>query len=975
MKHRFTILFFLIYVVSSPFAQYPYTSKIANPDPLPTPVIYDMLGDSKGYLWLATDKGLIKFNSRTFQILPFNSTLLKSVGYLNEDEQGTIWCANFYKQLFYVEQDSLKLFEVKDEVYKKLSNILNISITKTSIVVSSFSIVLEIDKRTHQIIHQIESNKNGISAWQYSTQLNNKIYCFSSKNQLYNFPKNTVIATSNNPFIESRLATDNKKIVGIERGKRNRQAFLFDGTSIQQLPNFEIPATTYIYHLAVTGEDEFWICTQNGAYKWDYKSGNTDLVFPNERVSDVVKDFQGNYWISTLDNGLFKCPNLNCVKLSSAFVVNNDNATKILKIPNSHFIVGNTKGEVVEIDNAGTRIKKFQSATNDEVEFIFFDEKRNRVFSDAGLFDYHSGKIISSFDFGKSNALDAFGNVVIASFNRCVVAADGFNAIDTNTVPSNCLLYKSLSSTPLSIQGRVIKKAKIVRKKRTNCVSANQNKKGFWVGYDDNLYYYEYDGKIKIIQSENGKSIIATSLFQNKKNELLVCTPTNGLLVLDTNNNIQKHFTTNNGLQSNNAKKTIIDNNKIWLLTDESLEVIDLETNLVQDFFSSTGLGSLTVYDFAIDGNNILLATPSGVMRYAQSENSLGERIKITQLIVENNGKEIAANAALKYNENSINIKLDAIHYKAPAKLFFHYRLLGSDSVWHTVAASNNILNYNFLPAGNYTFEVYAADVNMIFRSTTSSFPFSIAKPFWQKWWFGLLIGIGILGISYWVIKLWAKQFKIKQQAKENLLQSKLTAIRSQMNPHFLYNVLNTVQGLVYANKKSEATEMLGNFSDLMRKTLQESDKTEIILKDEIDSLKLYLELEKKRFDKDFEFTIAIDESIDIADIHIPSMFIQPFAENAIKHGLLHKEGMKNLGISFVQQKNKLLVSIDDNGVGRKQATIINQNRKVKSTGFAIKGIEDRITIYNAMNKEKIEMEIVDKEQGTLVKLALPIKH
>ena len=975
MKHRFTILFFLIYVVSSPFAQYPYTSKIANPDPLPTPVIYDMLGDSKGYLWLATDKGLIKFNSRTFQILPFNSTLLKSVGYLNEDEQGTIWCANFYKQLFYVEQDSLKLFEVKDEVYKKLSNILNISITKTSIVVSSFSIVLEIDKRTHQIIHQIESNKNGISAWQYSTQLNNKIYCFSSKNQLYNFPKNTVIATSNNPFIESRLATDNKKIVGIERGKRNRQAFLFDGTSIQQLPNFEIPATTYIYHLAVTGEDEFWICTQNGAYKWDYKSGNTDLVFPNERVSDVVKDFQGNYWISTLDNGLFKCPNLNCVKLSSAFVVNNDNATKILKIPNSHFIVGNTKGEVVEIDNAGTRIKKFQSATNDEVEFIFFDEKRNRVFSDAGLFDYHSGKIISSFDFGKSNALDAFGNVVIASFNRCVVAADGFNAIDTNTVPSNCLLYKSLSSTPLSIQGRVIKKAKIVRKKRTNCVSANQNKKGFWVGYDDNLYYYEYDGKIKIIQSENGKSIIATSLFQNKKNELLVCTPTNGLLVLDTNNNIQKHFTTNNGLQSNNAKKTIIDNNKIWLLTDESLEVIDLETNLVQDFFSSTGLGSLTVYDFAIDGNNILLATPSGVMRYAQSENSLGERIKITQLIVENNGKEIAANAALKYNENSINIKLDAIHYKAPAKLFFHYRLLGSDSVWHTVAASNNILNYNFLPAGNYTFEVYSADVNMIFRSTTSSFPFSIAKPFWQKWWFGLLIGIGILGISYWVIKLWAKQFKIKQQAKENLLQSKLTAIRSQMNPHFLYNVLNTVQGLVYANKKSEATEMLGNFSDLMRKTLQESDKTEIILKDEIDSLKLYLELEKKRFDKDFEFTIAIDESIDIADIHIPSMFIQPFAENAIKHGLLHKEGMKNLGISFVQQKNKLLVSIDDNGVGRKQATIINQNRKVKSTGFAIKGIEDRITIYNAMNKEKIEMEIVDKEQGTLVKLALPIKH
>ncbi len=972
MNLRQTLLLMQFCVATFCLAQYPYTIKISCPDPLSTPVIYDMMNDSKGYIWLATDKGLIKFNSRSFQVLPFTSTQLKSVAYINEDKQGKIWCANFYKQIFYVEHDSVKLFEVKYDDYYKETSILNFLVGDESIFVTTLTTCLVIDKKTHTLTNKIALGNKLNAGFQHSILYNNQLFFLDRKNKLHCHTKTQAIDSSNQKFFEIRLAVNSSKIIAVERGKRKRLAMYFDGKEIMSLPNYNVPENAYVYHLSVTGENEIWICTQNGAYLWDYETGNTKPFFINERVSDVVKDFQGNYWFSTLDNGLFKCPNLNCIKIASPFSNNNDNATKIYKLPNNNFLIGNTKGEVAEIDRNNKQIKSFKSASNEEIEFLYYSKKNNNVYSDGGMFDYNTGKLITPYEFGKVVSEDDLGNLIISTFNRGMLAINSFGKIDTTTLPSSKPLFKKFEKCNISISGKPIRKALLLRIKRSTFCLADNNNNGFWVAYDDDLYYYNYNGTIKIIKAKNGASILATHLVQFK-NQLYVSTTTNGLFVLEDNIE-QSHFTTANGLQSNNTKKAIIDDNKIWLLTDKSLEMIDTKTGLVQDFFSSAGLEALTVYDFAIDDNRVLLATPGGVMEYTQTESSLGERIKITQLSVENNNKEINPNTVLNYNQNAVTIKLDAIHYKSPSKLLFHYRLIGSDNSWHTASASNNVINYNSLAAGNYTFEVYAADVNMIFRSTTSSFSFAVAKPLWQKWWFICLLTLGTLIVILLFIRWWMNRFKIQQTAKENLLQSKLTAIRSQMNPHFLYNVLNTVQGLVYANKKSEATEMLGNFSDLMRKTLQESDKTEIVLRDEIESLQLYLELEKKRFDKDFEFEINVDQNIDIDEVHIPSMFIQPFAENAIKHGLLHKEGEKKLIINILQQNNKLFVTIDDNGAGRKQSSIINQNNKIKSTGFAIKGIEERMTIYNAMSKEKVAMEIIDKEVGTIVKLTLPIK-
>jgi LytS/YehU family sensor histidine kinase len=198
------------------------------------------------------------------------------------------------------------------------------------------------------------------------------------------------------------------------------------------------------------------------------------------------------------------------------------------------------------------------------------------------------------------------------------------------------------------------------------------------------------------------------------------------------------------------------------------------------------------------------------------------------------------------------------------------------------------------------------------------------------------------------------------------------------MNPHFLYNVLNTVQGLVYGNRKTEAGALLGNFSDLMRKMLQSSDKQFLPLSDEIENLRLYLELEKARFDEGFQYNIQLSDIADTSAIFIPSLLLQPYVENAIKHGLLHKKGDKYLDIGFAKTADGIRVTIDDNGVGRKRSQEINQRIKNKPSAFATVALTERMELFNRLQKKKIRFMITDKTDsdehpsGTRIELLIP---
>jgi LytS/YehU family sensor histidine kinase len=233
--------------------------------------------------------------------------------------------------------------------------------------------------------------------------------------------------------------------------------------------------------------------------------------------------------------------------------------------------------------------------------------------------------------------------------------------------------------------------------------------------------------------------------------------------------------------------------------------------------------------------------------------------------------------------------------------------------------------------------------------------------------------------IIYLVNKNAVLRTKKKQEVKEQLALSQITALRSQMNPHFMFNVLNSVQGLIYSNQKSKASEYLGKFSDLMRKILEASDKKEITVEKEFEMLQMYVSLEKSRFESDFEYNISLPIGLDLSQYTIPSMIIQPFVENAIKHGLMHKKDAKELHITAEIVANYWQFTIEDNGIGRTKSEQINKNFKSHNS-FATKAIDTRIELINKMATSKIEIKIEDKvlntneSLGTKIMILIPVK-
>ena len=213
-------------------------------------------------------------------------------------------------------------------------------------------------------------------------------------------------------------------------------------------------------------------------------------------------------------------------------------------------------------------------------------------------------------------------------------------------------------------------------------------------------------------------------------------------------------------------------------------------------------------------------------------------------------------------------------------------------------------------------------------------------------------------------------RFKEKEKNKQleelnvsnKLINLKLESLRSQMNPHFVFNALNSIQDYIVNNQKNLAADYLGKFADLIRMYLDQSSKKEITLSEEIDTLSSYLELEKLRFEEKLSYTITIQKNILVDDIYIPTALIQPYVENALKHGLLHKKTSGNLSIEFSinPKKNKLVIVIIDNGVGRIRSAAIKQRQLRKHKSFATKATSKRLELLNYSKKRKIKLLIED---------------
>ena len=272
----------------------------------------------------------------------------------------------------------------------------------------------------------------------------------------------------------------------------------------------------------------------------------------------------------------------------------------------------------------------------------------------------------------------------------------------------------------------------------------------------------------------------------------------------------------------------------------------------------------------------------------------------------------------LSYRESSIGFFFKATLLNNSGPFWYSYRLEGLDTGWSQSSVGNYISFVN-LPAGNYQFAVRARN-NTSEWSDPVIFHFTILPPFWERWWFRTAF---ILAIAFFIIYIFRSRIKkIQDEAsvQNQLRELELKALKAQMNPHFIYNALNSIQALVSGDKKSESIKYIGSFSRLLRQVLEYSDKNVITLEKELETLRLYIQLESLRLDMKLNYRETISDQVVTEYEKLPPLLLQPFIENALWHGLSRKEGDKQLELAIEIESDWLICKITDNGVGLQNA-------------------------------------------------------
>ncbi len=251
-----------------------------------------------------------------------------------------------------------------------------------------------------------------------------------------------------------------------------------------------------------------------------------------------------------------------------------------------------------------------------------------------------------------------------------------------------------------------------------------------------------------------------------------------------------------------------------------------------------------------------------------------------------------------------------------------------------------------------------------IWTNTPLSFTFTVTPPIWQRWWF-ILSELGfIFFIIFAIFRLRLKQLR-KEQEREartqiEISKNELKALRAQMNPHFLFNSLNSIQHFILNNNDDEAVFYLNSFARLMRMILNNSEKQAVTLNEEINALKIYIELEKMRFSNKFDYEIIVEKNIDGDYEQIPTMLLQPYVENAILHGLTPSEKTGFLKIHFYLENNFIHAVIEDDGIGRRKSAEINKDSYKGHASMGMKITRDRLKLLSDTQQTSFKEKIID---------------
>ena len=962
---KLLFLFFLIHAIG----QNPVSYNLLDKSDLPDTVFYDIIEDDDNNIFLSAGKGLFKYNGNTYKKITNKQQYGIAVFGLKKDNKGKIWCNNIYGQIFYVEKDSLKLFFDANKLVKgQLSPFV---IKENTVRVYTSKGIFDIAKSNKKITKIFDGQV--VSANNYKEVTYAFIIKQGIKNKKHGGGIYKIIGNSIEEIFDFKKFNDvqspnfyvfkNNGFVNYKDGESN---FIYHiNSKDHKLKLLKTPDE--IKHLKIYNILEFnanyWFLTTSGVFIYSFQNNSLQFVeqiFENESITNIVVDFNNNYWFITQDNGVFVSPNLNikCVDLS----IRKDKVISACSLGNNRFVLGTNKGGLLFYE-ASKLINTIQLPGQKIIGNLFYDENNNQL--------------LVSINASESFIINLKTNEIIDVKNKFSVAKTISKLDNENLFYGNYkegIIYNKPYKTD-SLQ--IIRSSRVV-----SSVFANNH---LFVSYIDGVFKYNTSNFSSKELKFNNKSLLASDLVKTG-NIVWLATQHNKLLKYE-NDSIKSVL---NLLPKEYHIKAIKADSDtlLWLATDNKLFKYHTKSNNVRAIGAQDGL-DFTINKFILLKNQLVVVLPNAFYILPKGnalfKKYLTSKVEIKKVIINNKDTVISSYYKLPYNYNNIRLDFNSSGYQSNKYVNYKYRVKETDSLWKNIPLKTQFISFNNLPSGKYTVELQANNVNSKQAVFSTPIVFLIQKPLWETFWFYALVLIIVFGIIWFYFKWRLKQKELQRvvEIDKILMDKKITNLRlenlrSQMNPHFIFNALNSIQDYIVSNKKELASSYLVKFSRLIRMYLVFSQQNEITLQEEFNALKLYLELEKIRFEEELNYSIFIDEKLNTKQIKVPSLFIQPYVENALKHGLLHKSNNRNLKVeASIIKENTLQIIVEDNGIGRVQSEK-NKRLHQQHKPFATRANNERVYLYKNKLKRNIVIDIIDlyensKPKGTKVVITMTI--
>ncbi|MFT5750699.1 MAG: ligand-binding sensor domain-containing protein [Dokdonia sp.] len=954
-------------------AQSPVSIHLDETDGLPDVEFYDVIEDRNGFIWLAADKGLYRYDGKEFVYFSNSEQESRSVFFLQEDEKGRIWCTNIVGQFLYVENGELHLFEdLRAELNGELAyyfikhNRLYVSATNSifyiDLTTKERSPVFNLNAAYDQMSVPQMVGDEMLIASQHGVGVLSKDLKYTSKLEkelvfLSNFRK--VIFTHNeNNYIALRTLNGNK----IVRVDYEKQEYV-DVQIPAELRNGNIPEIK-------SKEGAIWLVTDTGIYIGTIEADQfhtKQLFFEGSYTTQMIEDSRDNYWVTTVRNGVYVIPNI----ALRAFSLENDaTITAMTKYNDSTLLFGTSKGVLISYDvKRYASIKEVQLQSDGVVNSIVYNRDKDMSY----ISQWSSSSILYHETEIEHNSGFFSGTKDMSLVKEDIILNGAYNRGAWAQLDENGVLIKE----------------KVLLDRRAYSTFYSKYSKKCYVGYTDHLRRYTEDFDSKVMR-DTLLPIFASAIRETIDSILWVGTYNAGLYGF-VDDDLEYHYTENSGLISNDITLILPDQEDLWVVSDNSIQRLDGKTRQWQTLQSRDGLAPYRIVDLEIVDNTLIFVTSDGFYTVEKSKifkEASNPDAYISGVQIADVAQELQERYVLPYDKNKFSIDFHSNGFQSADHSVYDYRLKGYDDTWNTLTNGLGNVVYNSLPTGDFIFEVAAKNAVDDPRGNLIQVPFTVSLPFWKQSWFLLILYLSGLLVSVWVV--W-RRVRFRESVKNNQLKElavekqitdlKLENLRTQMNPHFIFNALNSIQEYIVLNRKEEASDYLGKFADLIRTYLDHSSRGFITVAEERACLDMYLDLEKLRFEEKLEYTIDTSKLSNPERYQIPTMLVQPYVENAIKHGLLHKKENRELDVSFkrsADESGKITCVIRDNGIGRAKAKELKKKREKIHKAFATKATKLRLDLINKNVPQAVGVRFQDlkdesgQSMGTKVILTIP---